>query len=126
MLVRKSSLIAVGGFDARFIDEGGDRDLAARMRAAGMTLARCSAGFVWRCGRITLGEFLRQRIRDGRAEAMLAIAAIGSFGAIAQAWARRHYSAASSSAEWRGEGRRASGCDGEQSHTRGPSGEPLN
>jgi GT2 family glycosyltransferase len=98
MLVRKSSLIAVGGFDARFIDEGGDRDLAARMRAAGMTLARCSAGFVWRCGRITLGEFLRQRIRDGRAEAMLAIAAIGSFGAIAQAWARRHYSAASSSA----------------------------
>jgi GT2 family glycosyltransferase len=98
MLVRKSSLIAVGGFDARFIDEGGDRDLAARMRAAGMTLAWCPAGFVWRCGRITLGEFLRQRIRDGRAEAMLAIAAIGSFGAIAQAWARRHYSAASGSA----------------------------
>jgi len=98
MLVRKSSLIAVGGFDARFIDEGGDRDLAARMRAAGMALAGCPAGFVWRCGRITLGQFLRQRIRDGRCEAMLAIAAIGSFGAIAQAWARRHYSAASGSA----------------------------
>jgi GT2 family glycosyltransferase len=98
MLVRKSSLIAVGGFDARFLDEGGDRDLAARMRAAGMTLAWCPAGFVWRCGRITLGEFLRQRIRDGRAEAMLAIAAIGSFGAIAQAWARRHYRAAAAGA----------------------------
>jgi hypothetical protein len=98
MLVRKSSLIAVGGFDARFLDEGGDRDLAARMRAAGMTLAWCPAGFVWRCGRIPLGEFLRQRIRDGSAEAMLAIAAIGSLGAIVQAWARRHYRAASGSA----------------------------
>jgi GT2 family glycosyltransferase len=91
MLVRKSSSIAVGGFDARFIDEGGDRDLSARMLTAGMTLGWCPAGFVWRCGHLALGEFLRQRIRDRRAEAMLAIASIGAF---AQALTRRHYTVA--------------------------------
>lgn len=95
LMVRKSSLIAVGGFDARFIDEGGDRDLATRMLAAGMTLGWCPAGFVWRCGHLTLGEFLRRRIRDGRAEATLAIASIG---AIAQALAHRHYTAATGGA----------------------------
>ncbi len=95
LMVRKASLIAVGGFDARFIDDGGDRDLATRMLAAGMTLGWCPAGFVWRCGHLTLGEFLRRRIRDGRAEATLAIASIG---AIAQALAHRHYTAATGGA----------------------------
>jgi GT2 family glycosyltransferase len=94
MLARKSSLIAVGGFNARFIDDGGDRDLSARMLAAGMTLGWCPAGFVWRSGHSTFRELLRQRIRDGRGEAMLAI---GSLATIAQSLAHRHYTAAASS-----------------------------
>ena len=81
MIMRKSSLIAVGGFDSRFIDAGGDLDLSARMIEAGMTLGWCPAGFVWRCGRNTIGKFFHQRIRHGRAEAMLAIKYPGRFGA---------------------------------------------
>jgi len=57
MLARKSSLIAVGGLNARFIDDGGDRDLSARMLAAGMTLGWCPAGFVWRSGHSTFANF---------------------------------------------------------------------
>lgn len=94
MLARKSSLIAGGGFAGWFIDESGDRDLAARMTAAGLRLGWCPASLVWRGGHPTLGEFLRQRICDARAEARLAIAALGSCGAIAQALARRHRTAA--------------------------------
>jgi GT2 family glycosyltransferase len=94
MLARKSSLIAVGGLNARFIDDGGDRDLSARILAAGMTLGWCPAGFVWRSGHSTFRELLRQRIRDGREEAMLAI---GSLATIAQSLAHRHYTAAASS-----------------------------
>jgi len=88
MLVRKSSLIAIGGFDARFVKEGDDRDLVARMLAADMSIGWCPAGFVWRSGHRTLGELFHQRIQEGRAAAGLAIASIGD---IAQALARRPY-----------------------------------
>ena len=86
MLVRKASLIAIGGFDARFVKEGDDRDLVARMLATDMSIGWCPAGFVWRRGHRTLGELFHQRIQEGRAAAGLAIASIG---AIAQALARR-------------------------------------
>jgi len=79
MVLRKASLIAVGGFDSDFIDDGGDADLSVRMIAARMALGWCPAGFVWRRPTIGVGEFLGGRICDGRADAMLAIKHPGHF-----------------------------------------------
>jgi GT2 family glycosyltransferase len=73
MIVRKASLIAVGGFDSRFVDGGGDADLSARMIEAKLTLGWCPAGFVWRCASTGVGEFYRRRIRHGHTDALLAI-----------------------------------------------------
>jgi GT2 family glycosyltransferase len=80
MIVRKASLAAVGGFDSRFIDSGGDADLAARMIEARMALGWCPAGLVWRCASSRVGEFYQRRIRHGRADAMLAIKHPERFG----------------------------------------------
>jgi O-antigen biosynthesis protein len=80
MILRKASLIAVGGFDSRFID-GGGADLSARMIEARMTVGWCPAGFVWRGASTGVGEFYHRRIRHGRADAMLAIKHPGRFGA---------------------------------------------
>jgi GT2 family glycosyltransferase len=81
MILRKSSLIAVGSFDSRFIDGGGDADLSIRMIEARMALGWCPAGFVWRYASTGVGEFYRRRIRHGRADAMLAVKHPGTFGA---------------------------------------------
>jgi GT2 family glycosyltransferase len=80
MILRKASLIAVGGFDARFIDEGGGADLWARMIEARMTLGWCPAGFVWRSACTRVGEFYRRRLGRGRADGMLALKHPGRFG----------------------------------------------
>ena len=80
MIVRTAALSAVGGFDERFVDGGGDADLAARMVEAKLTLDWSPAGFVWRCGSASVGEFYRRRIRHGRAQALLAIKHPGFFG----------------------------------------------
>jgi GT2 family glycosyltransferase len=80
MILRKSSLIAVGGFDTRFIDGGHDADVSVRMVEARMALGWCPAGFVWRCASTGVGEFYRRRIRHGRADAMLAVKHPGTFG----------------------------------------------
>ncbi len=72
MIVRKSSLAAVGGFDPGFTDDGGDADLSARMLDTGMALGWCPAGMVWRGPSAGVGEFYRQRLGRGRAAAMLA------------------------------------------------------
>jgi GT2 family glycosyltransferase len=80
MIVRKSSLAAVGGFDPRFTDGGGDADLSARMIDAGMALGWCPAGMVWRGPSAGVGEFYRERLGRGRAAAMLASKHPGRFG----------------------------------------------
>jgi len=72
MIVRKSSLIAVGGFDPSFLDSGGDTDLALRMIESRMALGWCPAGLVWSSVSAGAGQFFRARIRDGRADAILA------------------------------------------------------
>jgi glycosyltransferase involved in cell wall biosynthesis len=81
MIVRKSSWKAVGGFDAQFVEDGGDLDLCARMLEAGMRIGWCPSGLVWRLGRTTIGEFVHSRIRHGRSEAMLAAKHPSRFGA---------------------------------------------
>ncbi len=80
MVVRKASIVAVGGFDARFLDSGADADLAARMAAAKMTLGWSPAGFVWSESHTGVGAFYRGRIREGRAAAILARKHPGRFG----------------------------------------------
>ncbi|MBI3759816.1 MAG: glycosyltransferase family 2 protein [Deltaproteobacteria bacterium] len=72
MIVRKASLKGVSGFDAQFVEEGGDLDLSVRMIEAGMKLGWCPSGLVWRLGQTTIGEFIHSRIRHGRSAAMLA------------------------------------------------------
>ena len=80
MIVRKASLIAVGGFDPRFIEGGADADLSARMIEAQMTLGWCPAGLVWCDAIVGVLEFHRRRIGRGRADAMLAVKHPGWFG----------------------------------------------
>jgi GT2 family glycosyltransferase len=80
MIVRRTSLAAVGGFDARFTDGGGAADLSARMSEAEMALGWCPAGSVWRCASDGVGEFYRGRIGHGRVDAMLAIKHPERFG----------------------------------------------
>jgi GT2 family glycosyltransferase len=81
MIVRKASLIAVGGFDSSFIDGGGAVDLSARMIEVQMALGWCPAGCVWRCASTGVGEFYRRCIRHGRTDALLAIKHPDLFGA---------------------------------------------
>ncbi len=80
MIVRRTSLAAAGGFDARFIDGGGAADLSARMSEAEMALGWCPAGLVWRIASNGVGEFYRGRFRHGRVDAMLAIKHPEHFG----------------------------------------------
>jgi glycosyltransferase involved in cell wall biosynthesis len=95
MLVRKSSLISVGGVNECFVEKSDGRDLATRLLAADMAIGWCPAGFVWCSGHRTLSEFLHQRIREGCAAAGIAIASISG---IAQALARRPYAVATGGA----------------------------
>lgn len=84
MVVRRSALIAAGGFDPRFVGEGAEADLAARLLEAGFVLGWCPAGFVWREETVGIGEFYRRCIRRGRAGAMLAREHPGRFAAVPQ------------------------------------------
>lgn len=70
LVIRKSSLSAMSGGVSRIFDEGGADDPCAQMLGEGMSSGRCPAGFVWRQRDRTIGEFLRNRIRHARDEAM--------------------------------------------------------
>ncbi|HEX3408714.1 MAG TPA: glycosyltransferase family 2 protein [Candidatus Binataceae bacterium] len=83
MIVRKASLIAVGGFDARFVEGGADAELSARMIEAQMTLGWCAAGWVWRGASGGVGEFYHRRIRHGRIDARLRLEYPDIFGSAA-------------------------------------------
>jgi O-antigen biosynthesis protein len=67
LIIRKSSLSAIGGGASRVADVG---DPCTQMLAEGTSAGRCPAGFVWRQRDRSIGEFLRNRIRHGRDEAI--------------------------------------------------------
>jgi len=114
MVVRKASLIAAGGFDARFIDGAAAADLAARMVEAKMTLGWCPAGLVWCDARVGVAEYYRRRIADGRAAALLARKHPGGFSRD-----MRDHSIAETNRD------RAAKLDGRAGRRRGTSGEAI-
>ncbi len=71
LAVRKSALLAVGGFDARFRIAGDDVDLCWRLQERGWTIGFSPAALVWHHRRNSMRAYLRQQTNYGRAEAML-------------------------------------------------------
>lgn len=71
LVVRKSALEQLGGFDPRFHTAGDDVDFCWRLQDAGMQLGFDPGAFVWHWRRPTLRGYLRQQIGYGKAERML-------------------------------------------------------
>ncbi len=71
MVIRKSALEAIGGFDPIFRQAGDDVDICWRLQQAGYKIGFNAAGFVWHYRRATLGAYLRQQSGYGGAEALL-------------------------------------------------------
>lgn len=71
MAFRRTSLVAVGGFDSQFRIAGDDVDLCWRLHEQGWKLAFHPGAMVWHHRRGTLGSYWRQQFNYGKAEAML-------------------------------------------------------
>src|SRR5688572_14078902 len=71
MAIRKSALIAIGGFDPQFRVAGDDVDVCWRLQQRGMTLGFCPAAMVWHHRRNSIRAYWKQQRGYGRAEAML-------------------------------------------------------
>jgi GT2 family glycosyltransferase/PAS domain-containing protein len=71
MAFRKSALVAIGGFDARYRAAGDDVDVCWRLQQCGWTLGFSPAAFVWHHCRNTVRAYGKQQFGYGRAEAML-------------------------------------------------------
>jgi cellulose synthase/poly-beta-1,6-N-acetylglucosamine synthase-like glycosyltransferase len=92
MAFRKSSLRAVGGFDASFRVAGDDVDLCWRIQAKGWTLGFTPAAMVWHHRRSSMKAYLRQQWGYGKAEAMLERKWPEKYNAIGHlSWAGRIY-----------------------------------
>jgi GT2 family glycosyltransferase len=71
MAVRRSALLALGGFDPQFRVAGDDVDLCWRLAAAGLKIGFSPSAVVWHHRRASLRAYLRQQRAYGRAEALL-------------------------------------------------------
>lgn len=71
LAVRKSALLAVGGFRAHYKTAGDDVDICWRLREAGGRLRYTPAAMVWHHRRYTVRAYLRQQRGYGYAEALL-------------------------------------------------------
>lgn len=71
MAFRRSTLIALGGFDAQFRAAGDDVDLCWRMLDAGLQIGYAPGAMVWHHRRTTIGAFAKQQKGYGRSEAMV-------------------------------------------------------
>jgi GT2 family glycosyltransferase len=67
----KWALAEVGGFDPVFRRAGDDVDICWRLQQRGGRLGFSPAGCVWHYRRSTVGDYLRQQVGYGEAEAML-------------------------------------------------------
>ncbi|HEY8668644.1 MAG TPA: glycosyltransferase [Tepidisphaeraceae bacterium] len=72
MAFRRSKLLALGGFDARFRQAGDDVDICWRFMDAGMEIGYAPAALVWHHRRTSAKAYLMQQKGYGRSEAMLA------------------------------------------------------
>jgi GT2 family glycosyltransferase len=71
MAFRRSSLLAINGFDSLYRQAGDDVDLCWRLQQAGMWITFAPGAFVWHHRRQTPRAYLRQQAGYGRAEALL-------------------------------------------------------
>src|SRR5215210_74585 len=71
LAIRRDALVAIGGFDPRFVAAGDDVDVCWRLLDTGQTLGFHPTALVWHRRRATLGGFWRQQRGYGRAEALL-------------------------------------------------------
>jgi glycosyltransferase involved in cell wall biosynthesis len=71
MAFRKSCLADIGGFDGQFRIAGDDVDLCWRLQQRGMALGFHPAALVWHHRRGKIGEYWKQQVNYGKAEAML-------------------------------------------------------
>ncbi len=71
MAFRKSSLVAIGGFDPQFRTAGDDVDVCWQLEERGFTLGFSAAAMVWHHRRNSVRTYWKQQIGYGRAEAML-------------------------------------------------------
>ena len=71
LAIRKSALMAIGGFRAHYQVAGDDVDICWRLRERGGRLRFLPGAMVWHHRRRTLGAYLRQQRGYGAAEALL-------------------------------------------------------
>ena len=71
LAIRKSALLAIGGFRAEFTTAGDDVDVCWRLREAGGKLRFVPGAMVWHHRRFTMRSYLRQQAGYGAAEALL-------------------------------------------------------
>jgi GT2 family glycosyltransferase len=71
MAVRRSALIAVGGFDPIYRAAGDDVDMCWRLQERGWTIGFAPAAMVWHHRRNSLRAYWRQQRGYGKAEALL-------------------------------------------------------
>jgi glycosyltransferase involved in cell wall biosynthesis len=85
LAVRRDAFETIGGFREEFRTAGDDVDFCWRLQAAGYRIGFHSAAWVWHLRRRKIGEYFRQQIGYGRAEAQLIPLHPGRFGAISAA-----------------------------------------
>ena len=68
---RRSSLLAIGGFDPLYRAAGDDVDVCWRLQNKGWTIGFAPAAMVWHHRRATVARYWRQQVGYGKAEALL-------------------------------------------------------
>jgi glycosyltransferase involved in cell wall biosynthesis len=71
MAFRRDALLEIGGFDPQFRSAGDDVDVCWRLQERGWTLGFSPAAVVWHHRRDNVGDYWRQQMGYGKAEAML-------------------------------------------------------
>ncbi len=92
MAFRKSALLALGGFDPRFLVAGDDVDICWRFHYAGWKIGFHPGAMVWHHRRQTIGTYWKQQSGYGKAEAALERKWPAKYNAAGQpAWHGRIY-----------------------------------
>src|SRR5262245_33753837 len=90
--VRRSALLAIGGFDPIFHRAGDDVDVCWRLQDAGGCIAFAPSALVWHQHRARLSSYWRQQVGYGEGEAWLRRRHSARFSGSRVAWRGRIYS----------------------------------
>jgi GT2 family glycosyltransferase len=90
--VRRSALLAIGGFDRIFVRAGDDVDVCWRLQERGGLIAFSPAALVWHHHRGQLTAYWRQQVGYGEGEAWLRLRHQNRFCRSGVAWRGRIYS----------------------------------